>query len=288
MAAAKPELDLTSNLDKLFAFIQQGDPILETIYFGAKSGIYRQYPAENQHAMGSPDSPEFTLDSSLAQGLNKPGEITEPLWRALTASGVALSRRATVSTTEPSKNWIIQDDESNRIFSVRQSDIGLVVKEEYDPTVRPWYRSAVGRKTVVWAKYPDWDLVRTGGRPMFAIGKDFKEPITRRVTPALASEFRSQQVALSVNSPIAIEEHSRWILQDENGNNYEIRKNNDTLNVYQIDVLTCSKVVFDPEGNIAGVVQSGGGAFQSERSERGALGATKPSRKVEIAVVRFR
>ena len=251
LAAAKPELDLTSNLDKLFAFIQQGDPILETIYFGTKSGVYRQYPADRENPTGSP---EFTLDRSLAQGLNRPGEIAQPVRRALTASGMALSRHATVSTTEPGNNWIIQDDESKRIFSVRQGDIGLVVKEGYDPTIRPWYLSAVGRETVVWAKYPDWDLVRTGGRPMFAIGKDFNEPITGKVTPALASAFRSQQVVLSVNSPIAIEQGSKWIVQDENGNNYDIRKDNDTLNVYQIDVLTCSKAVFDPEGNLAGVV----------------------------------
>ena len=43
-------------------------------------------------------------------------------------------------------------------------------------------------------------------------------------------------------------------LQDENGNHYEIRKENDALNVYRIDILTCSQAVFDPEGRLAGVV----------------------------------
>jgi len=251
LAAAKPELDLTSKLDKLFAFVKQNDPILETIYIGTKSGVYRQYPAENESLVSSA---EFTLDPSLAQGLNQAGEIAEPVRRALRTSGMALSPHAMVSTIEPGKRWIIQDNESKRIFSVGQGDAGLLLKEEFDPTIRPWYLSAVGQETVVWTKYPDWDLVRTGAKPVFVIGKEFKEPITNKVSPALASAFRSQQVVLTVNSPISIEQGARWLLQDENGNNYEIRKGDDKLSVYRIDVLTCSKAVLDPEGSLAGVV----------------------------------
>jgi len=250
-AAARPELDLTSKLDKLFAFVQQSDPILETIYFGTKSGIYWQYPADYENLASSP---EFGVDPSLAQRLSQPGEIAEAVWRALTAGGMALSPRATVSTTEPGQNWVIQDNVSKRIFSVRRGDAGLLVKEEYDPTIRPWYLAEVDQKTIVWTKYPGWGLVRTGGKPMFVIGSEFKEPITGKVTPALASAFRSQQVVLSVNSPISIEQGARWLLQDENGSNFEIRKTGDRLNVYRIDVLTCSKAVLDSEGNLAGVV----------------------------------
>lgn len=57
-----------------------------------------------------------------------------------------------------------------------------------------------------------------------------------------------------MNSPISIEQGARWLLQDENGSNFEIRKTGDRLNVYRIDVLTCSKAVLDSEGNLAGVV----------------------------------
>src|SRR5208283_4034814 len=141
-----------------------------------------------------------------------------------------------------------------RIFSVRQGKTGLDVQEEYDPTIRPWYLSAVARKGPVWTKYPDWDLLGTGGKLVFAIGKDFDGQITDKVSPGLAAAFRSRQVSLGVNSPISMEQAGRWIIQDEKGNNYEIRKENDELNVYRIDVLTCSQAVSDSEGRLAGVV----------------------------------
>ena len=251
MAAAKPELDMTSNLDKLFAVVKEGDPILEAIYFGMKSGVYWQYPPE--HANPS-NSVQFTLDPSLAQQLNQGGEIPEPLRSALKENGIVLSPHTVVSTTEPGNHWVMQDDESKRIFSVRQGKTGLDVQEEYDPTIRPWYLSAVARKGPVWTKYPDWDLLGTGGKLVFAIGKDFDGQITDKVSPGLAAAFRSRQVSLGVNSPISMEQAGRWIIQDENGNHYEIRKENGKLNVYRIDVLTCSQAVFDPEGRLAGVV----------------------------------
>lgn len=56
MAAAKPELDLTINLDKLFVPIKQGDPIIDAIYYGTQSGVYRQYPYNPSDAV------KFTLD----------------------------------------------------------------------------------------------------------------------------------------------------------------------------------------------------------------------------------
>jgi len=251
MAAAKPELDLTSNLDKLFAVIKQGDPILEAIYYGTSSGVFRQYPPWNE----DPSTPvEFTLDRSLAQQLNRGGEISEPLWDALRENGITLSRHAVVSTTEPGNIWVIQDLENSRTFSVRQGKIGLDIHAEYDPTIDPWYANAAGRKGVAWTKYPNWDLLGTGGKLVFVIGKDFEGQITDKVSPSLASAFRSRQLILSVNSPISIEQGGKWVLQDENGNHFEIRKENDELNVYLIDVLTSSQAVFDPEGRLAGVV----------------------------------
>jgi hypothetical protein len=52
MAAAKPELDLTSNLDKLFVLIKQGDPILEAIYYGMQSGVSRRRMLCNSPSIG--------------------------------------------------------------------------------------------------------------------------------------------------------------------------------------------------------------------------------------------
>ena len=251
MAAARPEEDLTANLHKVFAFFAQNNPFLESVYLGTTSGAFWQYPAANSNPSSSV---RLTFDRSLAQLLNQGGEIGEPLRRALKESGVGLSPHTVVSTTEPDASWVIKDRESKRILSVRQGKTGLDVQEEFDPTIRPWYLSAVARKGPVWTKYPDWDLLGTGGKLVFSIGKDFREHIDDTVSPALAAAFRNRQVSLHVNSPISMERADRWIIRDENGNNYEIRKVNDGLNVYRIDVLTCSQAVFDPDGHFAGVV----------------------------------
>jgi sigma-B regulation protein RsbU (phosphoserine phosphatase) len=186
--------------------------------------------------------------------LNQAGEIAEPVRRALAASGLELSPHAVVSTTEPGALWAIQDNQSKQIFSVRQDDAGLRVQEEYDPTLRPWYVAAVGQETVVWSKFPGWDHFTAGRKPVFSLGEKFKEQIADKVSPALAAAFRSHDVILGVNDPISREPDARWLLLDENGNHYEIRKANKTLNVYRLDVLTCSKAVLDAEGNLAGVV----------------------------------
>ncbi len=260
-AAAKPELDLTSNLDKLFALIAQGDPTLEAIYYGTQSGVFRQYPPWEE----DPWNPvEFTLDRSLAQQLNQGGEILEPLWLAFRENGMALSRHAVVSTLEPGSIWVIRDGERKRMVSVRQGKSGLDVRAEYDPITEPWYLSAVGQERVVWTKYANWDYLGTGGKRVFVIGKDFEGQITDKVSPGLESAFRAQQLTVRVNSPISIERPDswtvqnkrpgNWTLQDGNGNHYEIRKENDALNVYLIDILTCSQAVFDPQGRLAGVV----------------------------------
>ena len=101
-----------------------------------------------------------------------------------------------------------------------------------------------------WTKYANW----SGGELLFALDTKLESQIGDKVSPSLASAFGSRQLILSVNSPISIERGGSWILQDENGNHYEIRKENDKLNVYGIDILTCSRAVYDPEGRLAGVV----------------------------------
>ncbi|WP_294540608.1 SpoIIE family protein phosphatase [uncultured Rhodoblastus sp.] len=251
LAEAKPELMLTAKLDKLFAFVKQNDSLLDSIFYGTKSGVLRRYPEPDEDKLGFT---EFTLDASFAQSLNQAGEIAEPLWSALTASGVSLSPDAVASTTEPGKLWAIQDNRNKQIFSVRRDDARLLVKQEYDPTIRPWYIGAVNQKTIFWSKHPGWDHYAAGGKPLFMIAEEFKEQITEKVSPALAAAFRNRQIVLTVNDPISKEPGARWLLQDENGNSYEIRKDNDRLNVYHVDILTCSKAVLDAQGNLAGVV----------------------------------
>ena len=47
-AVAKPVLDLSGNLAKVFAFVKESDPSLEAIYYGAKSGVYLEYPWQSE------------------------------------------------------------------------------------------------------------------------------------------------------------------------------------------------------------------------------------------------
>ena len=147
-AAAQPELDLTSNLDKLFVQIKKGDPNLDEIYYATQSGVFRDYPWSPQGL----DSFLFVLEPEFAQPLNEGGEISGQLWQAFSENGVALSEHAMVSPIVPGSRWVIRDDEDRRIFSVRQGKIGLDVYLGYDPRIRPWYRAAVGRDSVSWTK----------------------------------------------------------------------------------------------------------------------------------------
>jgi|SRR5271165_6448837 len=246
MAAAKPELDLSSNLDRLFAFVKEGDPSVELIYYGTQSGIYREYPWHNETL----DSLEFTLEPAFAQYLNGGGKIPEQLWVAFTENGVALSRHAVVSTTEPGNEWVIRDGESNWIFSVRQGKNGLGVYWEYDPRNDPWYLNAAGQDSVAWTKYANWSAAQF----LFALKPGIESQITNKVSPSLARAFENRQITLIENSPVSIEQAGKWRLQDKNGNHYEVRTENGKLRVYSIDILTCSRAVPDPEGRLAGVV----------------------------------
>ena len=145
MAAAQPELDLTSNLDKLFVVIKKNDPNLEEMYYGTQSGVFRNYPWSPQEL----DSFLFTLEPAFAQQLNEGGEISGRLWQAFSENGLALSRHAMVSPIEPGSRWVMRDDKNFRVFSVRQGKTGLDVYSGYDPRIRPWYRDAVGGDSVI-------------------------------------------------------------------------------------------------------------------------------------------
>jgi serine phosphatase RsbU (regulator of sigma subunit) len=246
MAAAKPELDLTSNLDRVFAFVKEGDPSLELIYYGTQSGVYREYPWHNETL----DSFEFTLEPAFVQYLNAAGEIPEQLLVAFRENGVALSRHAVVSTTEPGDKWVIRDGKSNWIFSVRQGKTGLGVYWEYDPRDDPWYLNAVGRDSVAWTKYANW----SGAQFLFELKPGIENQITDKVSPSLARAFENRQITLVENSAISIEQGGKWRLEDKNGNRYEVRREHGRLRVYSIDILTCSRGVLDPEGRLAGVV----------------------------------
>jgi sigma-B regulation protein RsbU (phosphoserine phosphatase) len=246
MAAAKRELDLSSNLDKVFAFVKEGDPSLYEIYYATQSGVYLEYPWQYE----TPDSLEFALEPTFAQDLNGEGEIPERVWRAFKENGVALSRHTVVSTTEPGNRWVIRDSENNWIFSVQRGTTGLGVYWEYDPRNEPWYLSAVGRDSVAWTKYANW----SGAQFLFGLKPGIESEITDKVSPSLARAFEDRQITVIEDSTVSIEQAGQWRLQDKNGNHYEIRRENGKLHVYSIDMLTCSRAVLDPEGRLAGVV----------------------------------
>ncbi len=113
LADAKPALGLSGNLEKVFAFLKEGDPSLEQIWYGSQSGVYLEYPGHSETS----DFFAFNFKPTFAQYLNAEGEIPEPLWVAFRENGLVLSRHAVVSTTEPGNRWLIRDDEKNWLFS---------------------------------------------------------------------------------------------------------------------------------------------------------------------------
>jgi hypothetical protein len=195
----------------------------------------------------------FTLDPALAPSSNEGGKIPAPLWQAFKQNGLALSPHAVVTTTDPGNQWVVSDDEREQVFSVRREKTGLAVYLAYDPRIRPWYRRAIGQDGVVWTKYPEW----AAGKYVFSLGKELEGQIGDKVSPSLASlaqEFARWQISLVANSRISTGNEGQWSLQDKNENNYEIRAENGKLNVYDVDVLTCSRAILDPEGRLWGVV----------------------------------
>ncbi len=191
-AAAKPALDLSGNLEKVFAFIKEGDPSLELIYYGTQSGVDLEYPGHNETL----DTLQLTLAPEFAQYLNQAGEIPEQVWREFSEAGLALSRHATVSTTDPGAKWLIRDSEKNWIFSVLRGKTGLGVYWEYDPRGDPWYLNAVGRDSVVWTKYATW----SGAQFLFELKPGPESQITDKVSPSLARAFADMQIIVKENS----------------------------------------------------------------------------------------
>jgi Serine phosphatase RsbU, regulator of sigma subunit len=245
-AAASSELERYRALEQPFTRIRAGNPILDALYFGTASGIFLEYPwfADEQGSL------EFTLDAAFAAQLRQEGIISEPLWEAFRQHGVTLSRRSGVSTQEPGRMWLIKDLETERIFSVRQAPHGLDVYWEFDPRIRIWYRTAADQTGVVWNKYADWSR----GEHLFTLDAEPVPEMGDRVTTALAQSFAGRHVALTAGSPLILDKRGNWRLQDKNGKNYEIRDEKGVLNVYGIDILTCSRAVLTPQGKLAGVI----------------------------------
>ena len=117
----------------------------------------------------------------------------------------------------------------------------------YDPRTRPWYRAAAASKGVVWTKYANWGH----GDKLFSLAD---QPVGTKVSAALAHAFATRQIGLIEDSPIAVTENDQWRLQDKNGKHYVIGREDGRLNVYGVDILTCSQAVRDARGKLAGVV----------------------------------
>lgn len=246
LAAARSELDRYSGLDKVFARIRAGNPDLDAIYYGTQSGVYLEYPWSPDDL----DTPEFTLDPAFKAQLDAGGVSSDELRDAFRQNGVTLSRQSRVSTYEADKKWLIEDIESKRIFSVRRVEDGLEVYWEYDPRIRAWYLDAIGREGLVWTKYANW----SGGRRLFSLGSEPVGQVGDKITPSLAQAFANQQIGLVEGGPITGGHRGHSRLQDKNGKNYEIRLESGKLNVYGIDILSCSRAVLSADGKLAGVV----------------------------------
>jgi hypothetical protein len=162
--AARPELNLYSRLNNLFALIREGDPNLDFMYLGTQSGVYIKYPWIEEKR----DTRAFSLEAAFVPHLSAGGVISADLSEKFRLEGVSLSREATLSTVEAGKRWVVRDKVSRQVFSVRQNDAGLEVFWEYDPRIRPWYANASDRQEVTWTKYPNWSL----GDRLFFLSRD--------------------------------------------------------------------------------------------------------------------
>ena len=75
-----------------------------------------------------------------------------------------------------------------------------------------------------------------------------------RVSPSLVQAFASHHIVVSNASTITLQMKGKWRLQDTNGKNFEIREEDGVLNVYSIDILTCTLAVQNAQGKFAGAV----------------------------------
>jgi sigma-B regulation protein RsbU (phosphoserine phosphatase) len=248
LAAAQPDLDLTSKLQGLFDLIAKDDPNLAELFVGTQSGVFRVHPWKDT-GLYVPKL-DFTLDPALAPPPNEEGEIPAPLWQAFKQNGLALPPHVVMKTIDPDNQWAVSDDEGEKVISLRREKTGLAVYSAYDPRIRPWYRSAIGRDGVAWTIYRDFG----GGKFLFSLAKELEGQIGNHVSADLAREFAQKKISLVQNGEILMRDGDKWTLQDRDGNNYEIRAVNGQLNVYDLDLLTCSRAVLDPQGRVAGVV----------------------------------
>ena len=245
LAAAQPVLDLTSNLDELFYLVRKGDPNVERVYIAMEPGVIRAVPWDDD----SLEKLKFRLDSTAAPP-DDGGSLPEPLRQAFKRNGFDLSPHALVRMTDPGNQWVISDDQSDRVFSLRREETGLVVYRGHDERTRPWYREAIGQNGVTWSKY----TTQGKGKLMFSLPKQLESQIGDKVSSSLMQEFAREKFALAVGSPISVVGPSKWALRDKNENNYEIEKVDGQLNVYDLDDLTASRAVLDPDGHLAGVL----------------------------------
>src|SRR5271165_4312738 len=123
IAAARPVLDMTSNLDELFQLIKKGDPNLEYIVIGTESVVYREYPWDSD----SFERFAFILDPTIAPPSSDDGILPAPLRQAFKHNGFDLSPDAALRTVDPGAAWAVLDERNDRSFNLRREEAGLAV-----------------------------------------------------------------------------------------------------------------------------------------------------------------
>lgn len=235
-------------MGRLFGLIDNVDPNIEVMYLGTQTGLHLTYPGNE--AM---DARMFSLEKDvfLSEMMEDSSSISEAVRERFKQHGTVLSAAADRKVVEPGKKWVVRDLEAKRVFSIRNQE-SLDVYWEYDPRIRPWYIGASSMPRATWSKYPNW--ARNRGALLFNLDQSLIQHIQDKVTPALKAAFAEKQVALVEGDPIVPGQRGYWRIQDKNGKNFEIRKEGDFVNVYGIDVLTCSRAVRSADGRLFGVV----------------------------------
>jgi len=221
-------------------------PDLDSVYIGTQSGIFREYP------WNSTDDPlHFSLELEFQSDLNS-GKFSEELRQEFENSKIRLSPNVIVSTKEKGNEWLIIDKGKEQIYSVKKERGKLNIYSGYDPRTRPWYTRSVDKGEVVWTKYANW----TEEGLLFSIGLEYESHLhSNVVSDGLWQEFRGKSIPLSKNATVSTEKDCTWQIIDENNNkHYAIIKEEGELNVYNMDILTCSKSVRDSEGKLVGVI----------------------------------
>ena len=121
---------------------------------------------------------------------------------------------------------------------------------DYDPRQRPWYIAALWHQGEVWSKYANWGR----GQRLFALDPAAVGTIGSKVSAALVRALADKQIQLEEGRSIFVVGTDEWQVQDKNGKHYVLRSEAGWLNVYSVDILTCSLAVAAPDGRPAGVV----------------------------------